>query len=103
MSPSSSHCRGVVVAVVLLQCLCCRIVAVSSLPSPCRLHRHIVVVFVAISSLPLWCHLRRCIVMVLLLWFCCHCCGVAFAVASSSPRGVIELLKFSAKCDIMSS
>src|SRR6267142_1947507 len=87
VSPLSSHCRGVVIAIVSLRCLHCRIVMVSSSPSQCRLHCHIV----AVSSLPLWCHLHVCHGFVIavavspscLSWFChCHH-GVAFIVALS--------------------
>src|SRR6267142_1232417 len=105
MSPSLLHCRGVIVAVVLLRCLCCRIVMVLLLPSRCHLHHHIVVVLL----LPSWCHLCIChgfVVAVVVLpscrsrfhcrrhgvafvvtlsWFrCCH--GVAFIVALSRCR-----------------
>src|SRR6267142_1318443 len=107
VSPLSSHCRGVVIAIVSLRCLHCRIVMVSSSPSQCRLHCHIV----AVSSLPLWCHLHVCrgfvitivvspsslhcrhfVIAIMVLpshlsrfHHCCH--GVTFAsvVALSSP------------------
>src|SRR6267142_1235366 len=75
VSPSSSHCCSVVIAVALLRWLCCHIIAVSLSPSPCHLHHHIVTVFVAISSSLLWCRLHRCIVTVSsLLLRCGHCC-----------------------------
>src|SRR6266850_2160193 len=115
VSPSSSHCCGFVVAVVVSPshlswfhhhccgvtfvsvtvssspswCCLCRCIVTVSLSSQCCLHCRIVAVFVAISSSLSWCRLCRCIVTVSSLRFCCRCCGVAFTVASSSPRSVI--------------
>src|SRR6267142_820160 len=82
VSPLSSHCCGVVVAVMSLRCLRCHIVAVSSSPLQCRLHCRIVVV----SSSPSWCHLHVCHSFIVAIAVSpsrqsrfCHChCGVAF-------------------------
>jgi len=70
------HYCGVAFIVALSQCL-----------SPFH-HRHRSVASVIASS---WCRHRGFVIAVAvsLLWFCCHRCGVAFAVASSSPHSVI--------------
>src|SRR6266850_6971797 len=90
MSPSSSHCCSVVVAVVSLWCLRCHIVTVLSSPSWCHLHHHIVTVL----SSPSWCHLRICHGFVVAVVvspscrsrFCRRRRGVAFVVTLSRFR-----------------
>src|SRR6267142_1608167 len=87
MSPSSSHCCGVVVTVASLRCLHCRIVAVLSLLSWC----HFCHCIVAVLSSPSWCCLRICHSFVVAVvvspscwsWFCHRRRGVAFVVALS--------------------
>src|SRR6266850_2055995 len=168
-SPLSHH--GVAFAVASSQfCCCCRsvtfvLVAVSSLPSRCRLRHRIVMVSssqlchcgafavalspfhcrhcgvafvialsrfhhhhhgvtfasVMVSSSPSWCRLRighgfivtimvllslsHChgFIVVMVLPSSSHCRGVIVTVSLSPLRCRLQLLKFSAKCDIMSS
>src|SRR6267142_2556071 len=97
----SSCCRRIVAAVTSWCHLHCHVVVVSSLPLRCRLHHRIVAVSLSQSrhcgaftvALSRFCRCHRGVAFVVALSRFCHCHGVAF----------IELLKFSAKCDIMSS
>src|SRR6266850_566428 len=92
MSPSSSHCCSVVVAVVSLWCLRCHIVTVLSSLLWCRLHvGHGFVVAVAVLPLSSHCHgfvivtLSRCcrhgfVVAIVVSPSLSHCRGVVVAV-----------------------
>src|SRR6266850_796605 len=83
VASSRCHYRSCVVVVPLLSHCCGFVIAIAVLPSSSHCHsvcRHFII---AIVVLPLSLHCHSVVIVVLLSWFCCCHCGVAFAVTSS--------------------
>src|SRR6267142_159458 len=81
-SSQCCHCSHVIVVPLLSHC-CGFVIAIAVLPSSSHCHsvcRHFII---AIVVLPLSLHCHSVVIVVLLSWFCCCHCGVAFAVTSS--------------------